>query len=138
MVGGGRNITMAKRRRHTPEQIVRKLREADRLLARRSEHRTLHLPAERGELVAENHDLQDLLAGSGGVRWPAHAGRGRISGEGGLKAPGRLGFCHGLRMLWPADRFEFCALKGVQRGASLTAPERDSNPAVTRTFQETR
>jgi transposase-like protein len=32
MVGGGRIITMA-RRRHTPEQIVRKLREADRLLA---------------------------------------------------------------------------------------------------------
>src|SRR5947208_16617411 len=31
-VGGGRIITMA-RRRHTPEQIVRKLREADRLLA---------------------------------------------------------------------------------------------------------
>jgi putative transposase len=32
MVGEGRIITMA-RRRHTPEQIVRKLREADRLLA---------------------------------------------------------------------------------------------------------
>jgi putative transposase len=31
MVGEGRIITMA-RRRHTPEQIVRKLREADRLL----------------------------------------------------------------------------------------------------------
>ncbi len=32
MVGEGRIITMA-RRRHTPEQIIRKLREADRLLA---------------------------------------------------------------------------------------------------------
>jgi putative transposase len=32
MVGRRRIITMA-RRRHTPEQIVRKLREADRLLA---------------------------------------------------------------------------------------------------------
>jgi putative transposase len=31
MVGEGRIITMA-RRRHTPEQIIRKLREADRLL----------------------------------------------------------------------------------------------------------
>ena len=36
MVGEGRIITMA-RRRHTPEQIIRKLREADRLLAERSE-----------------------------------------------------------------------------------------------------
>jgi transposase len=32
MVGGGRIITVVKRRRHTPEQVVRKLREADRLL----------------------------------------------------------------------------------------------------------
>jgi putative transposase len=32
MVGEGRIITMARRRRHTPEQIIRKLREADRLL----------------------------------------------------------------------------------------------------------
>ncbi len=32
MVGEGRIITMA-RRRHTPEQIIRKLREADRMLA---------------------------------------------------------------------------------------------------------
>ncbi len=32
MVGGRRIITMS-RRRHTPEQVVRKLREADRLLA---------------------------------------------------------------------------------------------------------
>jgi putative transposase len=32
MVGGGRIITMV-RRRHTPEQVVRKLREADRLLS---------------------------------------------------------------------------------------------------------
>src|SRR5579884_3754184 len=32
MLGEGRIITMA-RRRHTPEQIIRKLREADRLLA---------------------------------------------------------------------------------------------------------
>jgi putative transposase len=31
MVGEGRIITMA-RRRHTPEQIIRKLREADRML----------------------------------------------------------------------------------------------------------
>jgi putative transposase len=31
MLGEGRIVTMA-RRRHTPEQIVRKLREADRLL----------------------------------------------------------------------------------------------------------
>jgi transposase len=30
---GERRITEVKRRRHTPEQIVRKLREADRLLA---------------------------------------------------------------------------------------------------------
>jgi hypothetical protein len=29
MVGEGRIITMARRRRHTPEQIIRKLREAD-------------------------------------------------------------------------------------------------------------
>jgi transposase-like protein len=32
MLGEGRIITMA-RRRHTPEQIIRKLREADRMLA---------------------------------------------------------------------------------------------------------
>jgi transposase-like protein len=32
MLGEGRIITMA-RRRHTPEQVIRKLREADRLLA---------------------------------------------------------------------------------------------------------
>ncbi len=32
MLGEGRIITMARRRRHTPEQIIRKLREADRLL----------------------------------------------------------------------------------------------------------
>jgi putative transposase len=36
MLGEGRIITMA-RRRHTPEQIVRKLREADRLLAEGAE-----------------------------------------------------------------------------------------------------
>jgi len=30
---GERRITEVKRRRHTPEQIIRKLREADRLLA---------------------------------------------------------------------------------------------------------
>jgi putative transposase len=30
---GGRRITTVKRRRHTPDQVVRKLREADRLLA---------------------------------------------------------------------------------------------------------
>jgi transposase-like protein len=33
MVGEGRIFTMGKRRRHTPEQIIRKLREADRMLA---------------------------------------------------------------------------------------------------------
>ena len=32
MLGEGRIVAMARRRRHTPEQIVRKLREADRLL----------------------------------------------------------------------------------------------------------
>ena len=32
MVGEGRIFTMGKRRRHTPEQIIRKLREADRML----------------------------------------------------------------------------------------------------------
>jgi putative transposase len=36
MLGKGRIITMA-RRRHTPEQIVRRLREADRLLAEGAE-----------------------------------------------------------------------------------------------------
>jgi putative transposase len=34
---GGRRTIEVKRRRHTPEQIVRKLREADRLLAEGSE-----------------------------------------------------------------------------------------------------
>jgi transposase-like protein len=36
MLGEGRIITMA-RRRHTPEQVIRKLREADRLLAEGAE-----------------------------------------------------------------------------------------------------
>ncbi len=36
MVGEGRIITMA-RRRHTPEQIIRKLREADRMLGEGAE-----------------------------------------------------------------------------------------------------
>jgi putative transposase len=36
MVGEGRIITMA-RRRHTPEQIIRKLREADRILGEGSD-----------------------------------------------------------------------------------------------------
>jgi hypothetical protein len=36
MLGRGRIITMA-RRRHTPEQIIRKLREADLLLAEGAE-----------------------------------------------------------------------------------------------------
>jgi transposase-like protein len=36
MLGGGRIITMT-RRRHTPEQIIRKLREADRMLGEGAE-----------------------------------------------------------------------------------------------------
>ena len=33
MIAGGRRMVEVKYRRHTPEQVVRKLREADRLLA---------------------------------------------------------------------------------------------------------
>lgn len=51
MMGGGRLATMTKRRRHTPEQVIRKLREGERPLGERAHKRQgcegvvrLHMP----------------------------------------------------------------------------------------------
>jgi hypothetical protein len=59
MLGGGRIITMA-RRRHTPEQIIRKLREADRQFDVTAAGRTIKILHVVDEFTRES--LSDLAA----------------------------------------------------------------------------
>jgi hypothetical protein len=63
-----------KRRRHTPEQIVRKLREADRLLAEGLIAACLERCREHGatrlvwQTATDNHRAQAVMRGSGPPR----------------------------------------------------------------------
>jgi putative transposase len=96
MVGEGRIITIA-RRRHTPEQIIRKLREADRMLGEGKElaevvrhlevsEQTYHRwgNAKRlKELERENTRLKRIVADKELAVPMITTGRGRRRGQGG-------------------------------------------------------